>query len=96
MTSTHHSKVRVWHETKKRPPLMEDFALEEDIAEEKARGTVIGLSVTVEIAYIDTPEGLFHTAELYIPFEGKVKWYMSYAGDPRKEVGEPKYWRKKK
>ena len=38
----------------------------------------------------------FLPAELYIPFEGKVKWYMSYAGDPRKEVGEPKYWRKKK
>ena len=93
MTEVYHSKIRAWQETAKRLPVLEDFALPEDIEHEKKNPVVVGFSTTVEISYIDDPNGLFHKAELYIPFEGKIKWFMEGENGKRKEVGTPKYWR---
>ena len=86
--------VSKWLKTSERPPVMEDFALPQDIEHEKKNPLVMGFSTTVEISYIETPDGLFHDAEVYIPFNGKTKWYMNVV-EGRKEVGTPKYWRKK-
>jgi hypothetical protein len=88
--------VREWQKTSEHEPKMEDFADPLEIAYNSTMDHVHGLSTYVEISYIETPDGLFHDAEVYIPFNGKIKWYMEGPiGKGKKEVGAPKYWREK-
>lgn len=61
-------KNKKWHLTKTEPPTMEHFATAEDIEYNRDLGHVHGLSVDVEISYVDPPEGMVHPAEVYIPF----------------------------
>lgn len=80
-----------WHKAEEFQPSMEYFADKEDIEYNRSLGTVQGLTVYVDLSYIDKPDGLFHAAELYMSFGGSLRWYID-----GKEVGAPKYWRKRK
>ena len=88
-------KIKKWQKTKENKPKMEYFAATEDIVYEKSLGYVLGLSIEVFISYVDPPGGMVHKAEVYIPFEGSLKWYMLDITKGLKEVGEPKFWRER-
>lgn len=89
------NKILNWQATKKNPPKMEYFADQREIDYNRDMDHIHGLSVDVEVSYLDPPEGMVHEAELYIPFEGRIKWLTHELGKGPKEMGEPKFWRER-
>lgn len=85
-------KNEEWHLTETNPPKMEYFADIREIEHNRGMSHVHGLSVDVEISYVDPPEGMVHKAEVYIPFQGNLKWTLL---ETNKVTGEPKFWREK-
>ena len=80
-----------WFFTYERPPVMTDFATEEDIAANNHLG-VNGLWVEIDVCYQDEPVAAVEAA-VTIDFNNNLKWELRH--DRNKDLATPKWWRKK-